>query len=151
MVDEGGVSQTTLDFIAEHTSDIILRAARDGKIIYISPSIRSYGYEPEDLLGRFPVDLIHPEDQPGFIANSEALMTGAIAPPEKRQHRLQRRDGTWVYYRLAPAHAELIKDVVQLVSKHNLDGKTLAGDNKRLQKRLALRDHGRCVLGYGEM
>lgn len=63
----------------------------------------------------------------------------------------ERRDGTWIYYRLAPAHAELVKDVVRLVSKHGLDGKTLAADTKRLKKRLTLRDDGRCVLGYGEV
>lgn len=63
----------------------------------------------------------------------------------------ERRDGIWIYYRLAPAQAELVKDVVRLVSKHGLDGKTLAADTKRLQKRLTLRDNGRCVLGYGEV
>lgn len=63
----------------------------------------------------------------------------------------ERRDGTWIYYRLAPAHTELVKDVVRLVSRHGLDGKTLAADAKHLQKRLALREHGRCVLGYGEV
>lgn len=63
----------------------------------------------------------------------------------------ERRDGTWIYYRLAPAHAGLVKDIVRLVSKHGLDGKTLAADRKRLQKRLALREGGRCLLGYGEV
>lgn len=63
----------------------------------------------------------------------------------------ERRDGTWIYYRLAPAHATLVKDIVQLVSKHGLDGKTLAADSKRLQKRLTLREDGRCLLGYGEV
>lgn len=63
----------------------------------------------------------------------------------------ERRDGTWIYYRLAPAHADLVKDIVRLVSKHGLDGKTLAADSKRLQKRLTLREDGRCLLGYGEV
>lgn len=64
---------------------------------------------------------------------------------------MERRDGTWVYYRLAPTHADLVKDVIRLVSKHGLDSKTLAADAKRLQRRLALRERGRCVLGYGEV
>lgn len=63
----------------------------------------------------------------------------------------ERRDGTWIYYRLAPAHADLVKDIVRLVSKHGLDGKTLAADTRRLQQRLTLREKGRCVLGYGEV
>lgn len=63
----------------------------------------------------------------------------------------ERRDGTWIYYRLAPANAGLVNDIVRLVSKHGLDGKTLAADSKRLQRRLTLREKGRCVLGYGEV
>lgn len=63
----------------------------------------------------------------------------------------ERRDGTWIYYRLAAAHADLVKDIIRLVSKHGLDGKTLAADSKRLQKRLALRENGRCQLGYGQV
>ena len=63
----------------------------------------------------------------------------------------ERRDGTWIYYRLTSTHADLVKDVVRLVSKHSLDGEMLAADTKRLQKRLALREAGRCVLGYGEV
>lgn len=63
----------------------------------------------------------------------------------------ERRDGTWIYYRLAPAYADLVKDVIHLVSRHGLDNKTLAADAKRLQRRLALRERGRCVLGYGEV
>lgn len=62
----------------------------------------------------------------------------------------ERRDGTWIYYRLAPARAGLVKELVGLLTKHGLDGKTLTADTKRLQKRLALREGGRCVRGYGE-
>lgn len=63
----------------------------------------------------------------------------------------ERREGTWIYYRLAPAQAALIKGLIRLISKHGLDTKTLATDSKRLQKRLALREGGRCVLGYGQV
>ena len=63
----------------------------------------------------------------------------------------ERREGTWMYYRLAPTHARLVKDVVHLMVKHGLDGNTFTADVKRLQKRLTLRDGGRCVLGYGQV
>lgn len=63
----------------------------------------------------------------------------------------ERRDRIWVYYRLAPTQIDLVKDIVRLMSKHGLDTKTLAADTKRLQKRLALREDGRCVLGYGQV
>lgn len=89
-------------------------------------------------------------------------LTDAIQAPQYKVSRnlsalrkggwvVERRDGTWIYYRLAPKRAELVKEVVRLVSKYGLDGKTLAADAKRLQRRLALREQGRCVLGYGEV
>ena len=63
----------------------------------------------------------------------------------------ERRDGTWIYYRLPPERANLVKDMIHLASKHGLDARALAADVKRLQKRLALREDGRCLLGYGEV
>ena len=38
-------------FVAAQTSDVILRASAAGVITYISPTIRRYGYEPEQLVG----------------------------------------------------------------------------------------------------
>lgn len=63
----------------------------------------------------------------------------------------ERREGTWIYYRLAPEHKALIKDTIRITSKHDLDSNALTDDRKRLQSRLALRKGGRCVLGYGEV
>lgn len=61
----------------------------------------------------------------------------------------ERREGTWIYYRLAPERRNVIKDMIRVSAKHGLDGHALADDLKRLQSRLALRKGGRCVLGYG--
>lgn len=63
----------------------------------------------------------------------------------------ERRDGTWIYYRLASGHAALIKDVIRLAVKHGRDAEMLAKDGRRLKKRLTLRESGRCVLGYDEI
>ncbi|OYV32006.1 MAG: hypothetical protein B7Z79_00175 [Thiomonas sp. 20-64-9] len=62
---------------------------------------------------------------------------------------VERRDGTWIYYRLAPEHAGLIKSVLQTVQAHGLDLPLLTEDAARLQTRLELRTEGRCTLGYG--
>lgn len=34
-------------FIAEQTSDVLVRVDRSGIVTYISPAIRNYGWEPE--------------------------------------------------------------------------------------------------------
>ena len=62
---------------------------------------------------------------------------------------VERRDGTWIYYRLAPEHAALIKAVLQIAQAHDLDAQLLTADAVRLQTRLDMRTAGRCTLGYG--
>ncbi|OIU71934.1 PAS domain S-box protein [Rossellomorea aquimaris] len=49
--------------LAENSSDIINLHEPDGSYIYISPSISSLGFSPDELIGRHPFDIIHPEDQ----------------------------------------------------------------------------------------
>lgn len=85
------------------------------------------------------------------IQSPQYTVSRSLAALRKSGWAAERREGTWIYYRLAPAHAALVRDVVRLMSKHGLDAKVLAGDAKRLQKRLALREGGRCVLGYGQV
>lgn len=63
----------------------------------------------------------------------------------------ERRDGTWIYYQLAPQTRELIKAVIRAATEYGLDTATLGEDRKRLEARLALRQDGRCILGYGEV
>lgn len=63
----------------------------------------------------------------------------------------ERRDGTWIYYRLAPARAKLVHDVLESAARNGLADKQLDKDKARLKKRLSLREKGRCVLGYDEL
>lgn len=49
--------------LAEHSSDIINLHEPDGTYIYLSPSIHSIGFSPNELVGTHPYDIIHPEDQ----------------------------------------------------------------------------------------
>lgn len=63
----------------------------------------------------------------------------------------ERREGTWMYYRLAPEHEALIKQLLRTAAEQALDKKTRQGDSRRLRSRLKLRQDGHCVLGYGEV
>lgn len=85
------------------------------------------------------------------IQAPQYTVSRSLAALRKSGWVTERRDGTWIYYRLAATHADLIKDLVRLMAKHGLDGETLSADSKRLKKRLTLRDDGRCILGYGEV
>jgi PAS domain S-box-containing protein len=49
--------------LAENTVDLICLHNINGSFIYVSPSIHKLlGYTPEELLGKFPEEFVHPED-----------------------------------------------------------------------------------------
>ncbi|HET6972065.1 MAG TPA: PAS domain S-box protein, partial [Phenylobacterium sp.] len=95
------------ELVAEHTSDIVVLVEMDGKVSFISPSIRKYGYEPHEILGTDGLHLIHPDDQASFSANAAALLRGEIDKDLERQHRMRRADGSWVWVEGNP---RLIRD-----------------------------------------
>ena len=60
-----------------------------------------------------------------------------------------RRQGLWTYYSL-PTGAKtdpVLRDVLRLIEAHVEDDRIVAADLARLQRRLALRVNGRCVVG----
>jgi PAS domain S-box-containing protein len=91
-------SEARYRLLAENTSDVIVRAALDGTLLYVSPACRAMGYEPEQLIGTAADRLVHPEDRERFNANSAPLLAGqAPEPAADRQHRYLTGDGRWVW------------------------------------------------------
>jgi PAS domain S-box-containing protein len=84
------------EFFAEHASDVMVWAGPDGRIQYVSPSVRRYGYEPAELIGTDGVALFHPDDRSRFIENTAALLRGDLQAGANRRHRLGTRLGDWV-------------------------------------------------------
>ena len=68
--------------LIEYSSVGITLWDRNRRIFYVSPAIKIIlGYEPEELLGDFRDDLIHPEDR----ANSESRLSGLLEVPGQTQ------------------------------------------------------------------
>jgi PAS domain S-box-containing protein len=88
--------------LADNASDVIARVGVDGRIEFVSPSIRAFGYRPEDLIGRPNTEFIHPEDNNG---STRAAVLAGVAPPSGREgeFRLRRADGTWALVQGTPA------------------------------------------------
>ncbi|MCC5882193.1 MAG: PAS domain S-box protein [Halomonas sp.] len=58
-------------WLAESTTDLISRHARDGTFLYASQAARSLlGYEPEELIGVSAYDLFHPADLADLLNKS---------------------------------------------------------------------------------
>jgi PAS domain S-box-containing protein len=71
-------ADTQFRFLAEHSSDLILRVTPDGQYRYVSPAVREIlGYEPEQLLQRGPFDTIHPDDLTRLGTAGDRLADGS--------------------------------------------------------------------------
>ncbi len=56
-------SETRYRLFAERSPDIILRYDTTGRIEYVSPAARGYGYEPDALVGHNVAELVDPRDR----------------------------------------------------------------------------------------
>jgi PAS domain S-box-containing protein len=90
------IGQAAMDFIAQHSRDVVARVSRKGLITHISPSIRNFGHQPQDLIGTSGIQLVHPDDLELFVANSARMLRGEIGA-ERREHRFLTGDGEWVW------------------------------------------------------
>ncbi|WP_251551809.1 PAS domain-containing sensor histidine kinase [Neobacillus muris] len=60
--------------LAEHSSDMIILHHVDFSFLYVSPSVKTVlGYEPEELIGKNPFDLIHPDDVTAIFPQLQEL------------------------------------------------------------------------------
>ena len=50
--------------VVEHSHDAVVFLNRERKVAYVSPSVtRITGYESEELIGKYGMDFVHPDDQ----------------------------------------------------------------------------------------
>jgi PAS domain S-box-containing protein len=88
-----------VEAFAEATTDVIVCVNCAGERLYVSPSCRLYGYEPEELLGGHVLDMVHPDDQARLSANTmQPILDGYVDAALDRRHRFRRKDGGWVWF-----------------------------------------------------
>ncbi|MBV9508970.1 MAG: response regulator [Caulobacteraceae bacterium] len=90
-----GESEARYRLLAECSSDIILQYDQRGAIVFVSPSVRQLGYSAAVIVGLSLGALIHPED------HDERFLPGADGG--RREMRVRRTDGAWVWMEGAPA------------------------------------------------
>ena len=94
------VSEERYRLLAENVTDIIVHHDADWRVVYVSPSVRQLGYEPEALLGARP-GLTHPEDaeriQQRLGEVRRGLTCGAF------ETRVRTADGDWVWIESKPS------------------------------------------------
>ena len=83
--------------VLEELKDFLHILTPDGRILYISPSGKHLtGYEQEELVGKFIVDFIHPDDSVFFVREfNESIASGN---PLRFFYRFRKADGTYTIF-----------------------------------------------------
>lgn len=108
-------SEEKYRLISENTSDLINMStfSLNPVFTYVSPSIKKYGYEPEDLLGKPCFDLIHPDDKKKLLPllkkyvkkmAKELFTLKAIDISENIELRSKDKSGNWHYMECTVNH-----------------------------------------------
>src|SRR5688572_5587908 len=126
-------SEEHLRALIENAADIITVLNRDGTRQYVSPSVeRSTGYTPEELIGKNPFEIVHPDD----VADLRQLFTTGTQQPGfivTKEFRLRHKNGSWRIHE-ATAHNLLDDPAVNGVVVNSRD----ITDRKRLEYRLMM-------------
>lgn len=82
--------------LVQNSSDLIITADSEGRMLYVSPSIeRMYEYEPEELIGRPFFEFIHPDDLQR-VKEEFMKMTKKVGVSEPIVCRAGHADGSWI-------------------------------------------------------
>lgn len=83
--------------LIEHGSDLLALLGETGSYTYISNNVFSIlGYNPEELLGRTPFDLVHPDDLPKIMEYWQRIATEAHL--QVSEFRIKTKEGQWRWF-----------------------------------------------------
>lgn len=130
------------ELLSGNARDIVSLHAPDGSYRWVSRSVRDIlGYGPDELVGRSPLDLVHPDDRGRAVGRVRELLAG----DDRRlpRYRYRRKNGGYVWLESA---ARAVRDeatgepsglVVSSrdVDEHERDRRAL-GDSQRMFRQL---------------
>lgn len=112
MAAELASKEASFRVLAEGSSDMVMRIGLDERIQYASPStIRVLGWRPEQVLGRFALAGVNPEDMPRVAETVTALRRGE-AEDARVTYRMRNHDKAEIWVESAlrvtrDAHGEI--------------------------------------------
>ncbi|AZI42583.1 EAL domain-containing protein [Deinococcus psychrotolerans] len=95
------LSESRYRLLAESMTDLVCLHAREGQLTYVSPSVTALlGYLPEDILGQFPDEFVHPDDH-------EKIKNAILQTPSPQfdllRLRLRHQQGHWIWFETSSA------------------------------------------------
>lgn len=99
MAQELAVKESHFRSLVQGSSDVIMIAAKDGVLQYVSHAVRRvYGFEPEELVGTRLELLIHPEDGSRVQRELRRFLEEAGQPTMTRiECRIRSAAGAWLH------------------------------------------------------
>jgi PAS domain S-box-containing protein len=70
------VAKQEMESIVKTVPDIIYRLDPNGRITFVSDSVKRYGYRPEELIGKNVMKMVYPEDKENTIHRIKERRTG---------------------------------------------------------------------------
>jgi two-component system NtrC family sensor kinase len=99
-------SEKKLRLISENSRDIICLHNPDHRYAYISPACREIlGYEPEELIGTNPWELVHPEDLEAIQGEGQERALQGM--PVLLTYRIRKKSGEYIWFESV---SQLLKD-----------------------------------------
>ena len=82
---------------------------------------------------------------------SQSTLSGHLQVLRQTGLVFTRKDGRWIYYSLTDQKTALIEAIFSHIQPDGSAAPRLRRDSSRIERRLAIRENGRCVLGFTEL
>ena len=82
---------------------------------------------------------------------SQSTLSGHLQVLRRTGMVTIKKEGRWIYYSLADRKTALIEEIFSHLQPADEDDPQLRRDSERIARRLAIRENGRCVLGFTEL
>ena len=82
---------------------------------------------------------------------SQSTLSGHLQVLRRTGMVTIKKEGRWIYYSLAHRKTALIEGIFSQIPPDGEDDPRLRRDSERIARRLAIRENGRCVLGFTEL
>ena len=80
----------------ENSTEVVKIVALDGTLRFANPAwSRVLGYDPEETVGTNVLDLVHPDDLPRVLEESERALSEEGVARTKAEYRFRHKDGSW--------------------------------------------------------
>jgi PAS domain S-box-containing protein len=89
-------SEKRYRMLSDATHDLVAELDSEGRVLFVSQSCREVlGYEPSELVGTTPFNLLHTEDVERLAERFLKRVTGSHRPRRDQFFRVRHRDGSW--------------------------------------------------------